>query len=107
LAGSWTIGEVVASRDLGFAAGDIVIGFGNWQDYATLQGKTLRKLDAALASVTTRGAVLQPIWPLLNDFARVVVYARGASSIVKISSMGWSARQKRSSGFCKGAISAS
>jgi NADPH-dependent curcumin reductase CurA len=58
LAGSWTIGEVVASRDLGFAAGDIVIGFGNWQDYATLQGKTLRKLDPALASVTTALGVL-------------------------------------------------
>jgi NADPH-dependent curcumin reductase len=58
LAGSWTIGEVVASRDLGFAAGDIVIGFGNCEDYATLQGKTLRKLDPALASVTTALGVL-------------------------------------------------
>jgi NADPH-dependent curcumin reductase len=53
-----TIGEVVASRDLGFAAGDIVLGFGNWQDYATLRGKTLRKLDPALAPVTTALGVL-------------------------------------------------
>jgi NADPH-dependent curcumin reductase CurA len=48
-----TIGEVVASRDSSFNAGDIVIGFGNWQEYAILPGKTLRKLDPALAPVTT------------------------------------------------------
>jgi NADPH-dependent curcumin reductase len=53
-----TIGEVVASRDLRFAAGDIVLGFGNWQDYATLRGKTLRKLDPALGPVTTALGVL-------------------------------------------------
>ena len=53
-----TIGEVVASRDLRFAAGDIVLGFGNWQDYATLRGKTLRKVDPALGPVTTALGVL-------------------------------------------------
>jgi NADPH-dependent curcumin reductase CurA len=53
-----TIGEVVTSRDSGFAAGDIVVGFGNWQDYALIRGKTLRKLDPALAPVTTALGVL-------------------------------------------------
>jgi NADPH-dependent curcumin reductase CurA len=53
-----TIGEVVASRDSRFAAGDIVVGFGNWQDYALIRGKTLRKLDPASAPVTTALGVL-------------------------------------------------
>jgi NADPH-dependent curcumin reductase len=53
-----TVGEVVASRDSGFAAGDIVVGFGNWQEYALIRGKTLRKLDPALAPVTTALGVL-------------------------------------------------
>ena len=48
-----TVGEVVISRDPGFAAGDIVAGFGNWQDYAAIPAKTLRKLSPALAPVST------------------------------------------------------
>jgi NADPH-dependent curcumin reductase len=48
-----TVGEVVVSRDPGFAAGDIVVGFGNWQDYAAIPAKTLRKLSPALAPVST------------------------------------------------------
>jgi len=53
-----TIGEVVASRDSGFAAGDIVVSFGNWQEYALIRGKTLRKLDPVLAPVSTALGVL-------------------------------------------------
>jgi NADPH-dependent curcumin reductase CurA len=53
-----TVSEVVASRDSGFAAGDIVVGFGNWQEYALIRGKTLRKLDPALAPVSTALGVL-------------------------------------------------
>ena len=52
------VGEVVASRDSGFAAGDIVVGFGNWQEYALVRGNTLRKLDPALAPITTALGVL-------------------------------------------------
>ncbi len=53
-----TVGEVVVSRDPGFAAGDIVVGFGNWQDYAAIPAKTLRKLSPALAPVSTALGVL-------------------------------------------------
>jgi NADPH-dependent curcumin reductase CurA len=53
-----TIGEILASRDSGYAAGDVVVGFGNWQDYAIIRGKTLRKVDPALAPVTTALGVL-------------------------------------------------
>ena len=53
-----TVSEVVTSRDPGFTAGDVVLGFGNWQDYALMTGKTLRKLDPASAPVTTALGVL-------------------------------------------------
>jgi NADPH-dependent curcumin reductase CurA len=56
--GGETVGEVVASRAPGFTAGDIVVGFGNWQDYAVLPAKSLRKLDPAAAPVSTALGVL-------------------------------------------------
>jgi NADPH-dependent curcumin reductase CurA len=53
-----TVGKVVASHDPGFTAGDTVVGFGNWQDYAVLPGTALRKLDPTVAPVTTALGVL-------------------------------------------------
>lgn len=40
-----TVGEVIASRDPGFDAGDIVIGMSGWQEYAVCDAATLRKQD--------------------------------------------------------------
>src|SRR5260221_248893 len=51
--GAGTVGAVVASRDAGFKPGDIVLGFGGWQEYAAQPGKDLRKLDPALAPIST------------------------------------------------------
>jgi NADPH-dependent curcumin reductase CurA len=56
--GGGTVGEVVASRDPAFKAGDTVLGFGGWQDYAVQPGKSLRKLDPSLAPVSTALGVL-------------------------------------------------
>jgi hypothetical protein len=56
--GGGTVGEVVASRDPAFAKGDIVLGFGGWQDYAVQPAKGLRKLDPSLAPVSTALGVL-------------------------------------------------
>ncbi len=53
-----TVGEVTASRHPGFAVGDIVLGYGGWQDYACAGGRSLRKLDPAAAPVTTSLGVL-------------------------------------------------
>jgi NADPH-dependent curcumin reductase len=53
-----TVGEVVTSRHADFAAGDIVVGNGGWQDYSVLAGSLLRKLDPALAPVSTALGVL-------------------------------------------------
>jgi NADPH-dependent curcumin reductase CurA len=53
-----TVGRVVTSRDPRFTEGDIVLGYGGWQDYAVLPGKTLRQLDPASAPVSTALGVL-------------------------------------------------
>jgi NADPH-dependent curcumin reductase CurA len=53
-----TVSEVTASRNPGFAVGDVVLGFGGWQDYARSNGQGLRKLNPAAAPVTTALGVL-------------------------------------------------
>jgi len=40
-----TVSQVVKSNHPEFSAGDFVLGYGGWQDYAIAQGETLRKLD--------------------------------------------------------------
>jgi NADPH-dependent curcumin reductase CurA len=46
--GGATVGRVVQSRHPGFAPGDLVLGHGNWQDYAVEAGEDLLKLDPAM-----------------------------------------------------------
>jgi NADPH-dependent curcumin reductase len=53
-----TVGEIVKSRNPKFALGDIVMGYGGWQDYALSNGTGLRKLDPAAAPVSTALGVL-------------------------------------------------
>jgi NADPH-dependent curcumin reductase len=53
-----TVGEIVTSRNAKFAVGDIVMGYGGWQDYALSNGAGLRKLDPAVAPVSTALGVL-------------------------------------------------
>jgi hypothetical protein len=53
-----TVGEIVASRNPKFSVGDVVLGFGGWQDYALSSGIALRKLDPAVAPVSTALGVL-------------------------------------------------
>ncbi len=40
-----TVGEVVASRHADFAPGDLALGGGGWQEFAALDGASLRKVD--------------------------------------------------------------
>jgi NADPH:quinone reductase len=47
------VGQVVESNDPRIAAGDIVEGMLGWQEYAVAPAKTLRKLDPAVAPITT------------------------------------------------------
>jgi NADPH-dependent curcumin reductase CurA len=48
-----TVGEIVASRNPKYAVGDIVLGYGGWQEYALSTGAGLRKLDPAVAPAST------------------------------------------------------
>jgi NADPH-dependent curcumin reductase CurA len=52
------VGEVVESNGVQFETGDIVTGRLQWADYATAPGSELRKVDPALAPVSTALGVL-------------------------------------------------
>ncbi len=52
------VGEVIASRHPAFKPGDIVEGSLGWQDYALAQPAQLRKIDPALAPISTAVGVL-------------------------------------------------
>jgi NADPH-dependent curcumin reductase CurA len=53
-----TVNEVVASRRPDFAAGDIVLGYAGWQDYAVSDGTGLRKLNPGGAPISTALGIL-------------------------------------------------
>jgi NADPH-dependent curcumin reductase CurA len=53
-----TVGEVVQSRNPHFVVGDKVEGYWGWREFAVSEGKGLRKLDPALAPVSTALGVL-------------------------------------------------
>jgi len=53
-----TVGEVVASRQDGVAPGDIVEGYGGWQDYASFKPGECRKVDPAIVPISTALGVL-------------------------------------------------
>jgi NADPH-dependent curcumin reductase CurA len=56
--GAQAVGEVVESRTPRFAAGDVVLGFFGWQEYAAAPGHQLRTLDPRVAPVSTALHVL-------------------------------------------------
>jgi NADPH-dependent curcumin reductase CurA len=53
-----TVGQIVKSRNPQYPVGDIVLGYGGWQDYALSNGAGLRKLDPAAAPISTALGVL-------------------------------------------------
>jgi NADPH-dependent curcumin reductase len=53
-----TVSEVMASGNDAFKVGDVVVGRTGWQTHALSDGKGLRKLDPALAPVSTALGVL-------------------------------------------------
>ena len=53
-----TVGEVVKSNHPGFAVGDIVEDRLGWQEYAIGGGPALRKVDPAIAPISTANGVL-------------------------------------------------
>jgi NADPH-dependent curcumin reductase len=53
-----TVGQVVRSNLEGFAPGDFVVGYGGWQDYALFGAGDARKIDPAIAPISTALGVL-------------------------------------------------
>jgi len=53
-----TVSEVVLSNNPAFALGDIVLGRTGWQTHAVSDGASLRKIDPALAPISTAVGVL-------------------------------------------------
>ncbi len=52
------VGEVIASKNPKFNEGDIVFGYLGWQEYASSNGKGLRKLDASQVPISTALGIL-------------------------------------------------
>jgi NADPH-dependent curcumin reductase CurA len=52
------VDEVVSSTHPAFKKGDIVLSYSGWQEFATSDGKGLRKLDPTLADVSTALGIL-------------------------------------------------
>jgi NADPH-dependent curcumin reductase len=53
-----TVGEVVVSNHSDYAPGDFVLSHSGWQEYAIVDGSGVRKLDPALAPLSTALGVL-------------------------------------------------
>ncbi|MEM7042827.1 MAG: NADP-dependent oxidoreductase [Pseudomonadota bacterium] len=53
-----TVGEVIASRAGGIAEGDIVGGYGGWQEFFRLKASEVRKIDPSIAPISTALGVL-------------------------------------------------
>ena len=58
-----TVGEVVASKNAGFAVGDTVVGMGGWQQYQLRRrraARAMRKVDTRIPLSAYLGAVGMP-----------------------------------------------
>lgn len=53
-----TVSEVLSSNDPGFSPGDIVLARSGWQSHAIMKGEALRRIDPALAPISTALGVL-------------------------------------------------
>ena len=53
-----TVGKVIESKDPNLKAGDIVFGYGGWQDYWVHNGKTLKNVNPDIAPISTATGVL-------------------------------------------------
>lgn len=52
------VGEVIESKSDSFQSGDVVLGNLNWAEYTAVSEKEIRKIDPALAPITTHLGIL-------------------------------------------------
>jgi NADPH-dependent curcumin reductase CurA len=69
-----TVSQVVTSRHSGFAPGDIVVDANGWQQYAVSNGENVRKLDPAVAPISTAVGILG--MPGLTAYAGMMYLAK-------------------------------
>src|SRR4030095_16853504 len=58
LMGGGVVGRVLESKNASFKEGDIVQGMFGWQEYAVSDGQGIRKIDPALAPISTSLGIL-------------------------------------------------
>ena len=68
-----TVSQVVESRHPGFSPGEYVVAGGGWQEYALSDGRGVRKVDPAVAPISTALGVLG--MPGLTGYAGLVYLA--------------------------------
>ncbi|MBC8258901.1 MAG: NADP-dependent oxidoreductase [SAR324 cluster bacterium] len=56
--GAGTVGQVIESKNSKFIAGDLVFGYGGWQEFWVQKGTELKKVDPQLAPISTATGVL-------------------------------------------------
>ncbi len=69
-----TVGRVVASDDARFAVGDYVVGQGGWRSHWTASGDALRRLNPAVAPISTALGVMG--MPGLTAYAGLIEIGR-------------------------------
>ena len=56
--GGGTVGQVIESKNSKFSTGDLVFGYGGWQEFWVQQGMELKKVDPQIAPISTATGVL-------------------------------------------------
>ncbi len=78
-----TVGRVVESRRAGFAAGDLVLAYGGWQEYSLSDGKDLTRLPADLAQPSYALGVLgMPGYTAYHGLLRIGAPVQGETVVV-------------------------
>ncbi len=85
-----TVGEVIGSRAPGYAAGDVVLTYSGWQEFAVIDATDARRVDPALAPISTSLGILGmpgiTAWVGLLDIGQVrdteTVVVSGAAGAV-------------------------
>jgi len=71
--GAETVGQIIASRHRGFAAGEYVRHFGGWQEYSICNGERAFKIDPAAAPLSSYIGILG--MPGLTAWASIIALA--------------------------------
>lgn len=84
-----SLGQVVESNNPTFKPGDIVAGFGGWQDFCALPGETLRPVDPAMGPIAAGlGALGMPGLTAYAGMMRLAEIKKGDTAFVSAATGG-------------------